>query len=123
MQELGIACDYHFHNFDHTVLPFSGLWKVTAYTYEEGDKEPNPDNFIAERLIAPAMYAPQGQEVAPWILIQKNRWHRIELVSKTLYAGGKEIEVDECEFWCCFSIRDTDGEVVEYLTGWEPAFN
>lgn len=118
----GLVVDYHFHRFDHTVLPFSGLWKVMQYEYEHGEEYVNPDRLIAETYMAPKLFIPKGMEVAPWVLIQKDRWHRIELISKSLYVGDLVVEVDECEFWCCFSIRDHTGGVVEYQTGWAPAF-
>lgn len=118
----GMVVDYHFHNFDHTALPLSGLWRVTQYAYVEGETQPDPANFIAETLMAPHLFAPPGVDVAPWALIEKGIWHRVELVSKTMYVGGQEIEAAECEFWCCFSLRDYTGSVVEFQTGWLRAF-
>lgn len=123
-REIGEAIDYHWHAFDHTVLPMSGLWRATAYLY---DGQETLDTATATKVgeidIGPKPFHPPGRTVQPWVLIRKNRWHRIELIGKTIYLpGGGTVDVDEAEFWCCFSLRDPAGEVVEYQTGWETAF-
>jgi hypothetical protein len=131
---VGSGVSYHFHNFDHTALPLAGLWKVTQYTYTEGEIEPNPANAVDEILIGSKLFTPPDTIVQPWALVVKRMWHRIELVSKRVYpttcsVNGEEvdvnnvlIEMDNAEFWCCFSIRDYTGEVVEFNTGWNRAF-
>jgi hypothetical protein len=117
--EIGFVVGYHFHNFDHTVIPLAGLWRVQQYEWVEGEDAPDPAKFLGEVLVASKLFTPPGVEVSPWIVIQKARWHRLELVSKTAYlVGGATVECAEGEFWCCFSLRDYTGEVTEFDTGW-----
>jgi hypothetical protein len=125
--ELGLAVEYHFHNFAHTVLPLSGLWKVTVYDNPDGDEELNTNvhTFIGEAYIAPKLFAATypDLEIHPWAVIQPKRFHQIELISKIMSVQGQQIGVDECEFWCCWSFRDPSGEIIEYPSGYEAAFS
>lgn len=119
-QEIGFRVDYHFHRFDHTVIPLAGLWRVTQYQWVEGQTAPDPAMFLREVLIASALFTPPSTNVKPWAVVQRDRWHSVELVSKTAYgAAGATMEVPEAVFWCCFSLRDYTGDVVEFQTGWE----
>ena len=121
--QVGFTINYHFHNFDHTVIPLAGLWRVRQYAWVEGQSEPDPGMFLGEILIGSPLFVPPGAEVSPWALIRKDRWHSIELLSKTVYlAGGVTGEAESGEFWCCFSLRDYTGQVVEFDTGWPGTF-
>lgn len=137
---VGFKKSYHFHNFDHTVIPRAGRWKVRKYAMVSGDLPPgfdlqNPDDtllvgwtpgeqhFVAEVLIAPELFTPPGETFVPWVVVEKDHWHSLELISLTAYgADGQTVEAPFGDFLCCFSLRDYTGQVVEHYTGWQGAF-
>ena len=76
----------HEHNFDHTMILFTGAARV-----RRGEEE--------IELKAPAH-----------CLIRKGTRHEI-----TALAPGTT-------WWCVYSLRTPDGEVVDHDTGWNDAF-
>lgn len=82
----GDFMDGHQHHFDHTTIFFRGSFKVNT-------KE--PDGSTAEyKFTAP-----------DYMLIKKEVEHRIEATSD---EGGL--------FWCVYSHRGPDGEIVQEYT-------
>lgn len=124
--EVGWFIDYHWHDFDHTIFVESGAWRVTVHDYRDGDVELPVDRpVLGERIVAPPLFqaALEGPAcpVVPMLLIRKHRWHRIELVSKTIMSpsGAQRFEAPECIFYCCFSHRDPQSlAVTVHATGW-----
>jgi len=74
----------HEHNFDHTTIFFSGSFHVKFYDPETG--ESREMDFAAP----------------DFLLIKKNIHHEISSTSE-----GESI------FWCVYSHRDPNGEVVQ----------
>ena len=97
LTKIGDAVQGHIHNFDHTTLVFSGGVHVKAT---------GPNGEIIERdfyapLAGAELHAMQGH-----FLVKKDWKHEITAL------------VDGTVFWCVYSHRDPQGDVVQENNGW-----
>lgn len=97
----------HRHNFDHTTVVFTGAVHVRKCLQRVNDNgAPMFDTHGAPILIevmnrefkAPAHF-----------LVEAEAWHQIVATE------------DNTEFWCVYSHRTPQGDVVQHYTGWESA--
>lgn len=97
----------HCHNFDHTTIVFRGAVRVRKWTK-------------AVRL-----------DGAPVLVDGEQLWHVVadrEFVAPAHFLVEAEArhEItalrDDTEFWCVYSHRTPQGEIVQNATGWEPAY-
>jgi hypothetical protein len=86
----------HTHNFDHTTFVVRGAVRVVA-TCEGGCMKPKVQDFG------------EGQEFRHF-LVQKHWTHEITALT------------DDVEFYCIYSHRTPQGDVVQDATGWREAY-
>jgi hypothetical protein len=83
----------HKHNFDHTTIIFKGRVHVKATL---------PDGQVLDRSFG------DGCEFRHF-LVKADVSHEITA------------EVDDTEFWCVYSHRTPQGDIVQEYTGWQEA--
>lgn len=88
----GKPMDGHNHKFDHTTIIFIGAVRIKQRWYRDGQMFTKEEDFTA-----PAH-----------AFIDKNIDHEITALS------------DRAEFWCVYSHRDAQGNVVLENKGWKP---
>jgi len=124
---LGEEVPEHFHVWSHTVLPVEGLFQITAWDNPDCDNEfdVNKHPLLGSTHVGYPRYAKAHPDIVvhPWALIDAKRFHVIRLVSLTSKVGESELIETQGEFWCCWSHRKVDGEVVQYDTGWSGALS
>ena len=101
LENVGDKCGNHTHNFDHTSIVFSGRVKVRAHkALEDG----SPGEFICERTFG------GPDDVSRHFLVKANVCHDIEALEPNTV------------FWCVYSHRTPQGDVVTHNTGWGGAY-
>lgn len=85
----------HTHNFDHVTIVFKGKVHVSAW-------RPGPDNTKIP-------VAEQDFDTGSYFLVKADVCHDITFI-------------EDGEFWCVYSHRDPQGEVVQEHNGWLRAY-
>jgi hypothetical protein len=85
----------HKHAFDHTTVVLAGAVRVRAVL---------DDGKLIERHFG------AGMEGGRHFLVRAGVEHEITAL------------VDGTEYWCIYSHRDPQGEVIEHYDGWEAAY-
>lgn len=91
----GDRCMGHKHNFDHTTIVFKGAVHVRAGL---------PDGSVIERDFG------EGMSNGRHFLVKAEVEHEIVAL------------VDNTEFWCVYSHREPQGEVIQHYDGWDTAY-
>lgn len=91
----GDCCPGHKHNFDHTTIVFKGAVRVVAKL---------PDGSVIERSFG------EGMQNGRHFLVKADTEHDITAL------------VDDTEFWCVYSHRTAQGDVIQHYDGWEAAY-
>jgi hypothetical protein len=95
-ENVGDRCDGHKHNFDHPTIVTAG--GIQVQLLDDDDNVQEAHDVYAEAL-------------RNFINIAKGRRHRlVALLPRSRYL-------------CAYPHRNEDGEIVEYYTGWEPAYS
>lgn len=86
----------HRHNFDHTTIVFSGSIHIKATL---------PDGSAIERDFG------EGQPNGRHCLIKAEVEHEITALT------------DNTEYWCIYSHRTPQGDVIQHWDGWDAAYS
>ncbi len=92
----GAVTGGHKHNFDHTTIVFKGSVHVKATL---------PDGSVIERDFG-AVGHPNGRH----FLVKAEVSHEITALE------------DDTEYWCVYSHRTPQGDVIQHWDGWTPAY-
>ena len=107
----------HRHNFDHTTIVFSGSVNVKAVL---------PDGQVVDRNFS----APSHFLVKADVEHEITAIHPSEEEARSEIAKLSRYEIEQrlvaymaqpTQFWCVYSHRTPQGDIVQEWTGWEPA--
>lgn len=101
LPNVGDKVDGHTHNFDHTTIVFSGRVNVKAWRV-------NPDGSRGEMIAERNFGGPD--DIARHFLVRAEVAHEITALEPNTV------------FWCVYSHRTPQGDVVTHNTGWQDAY-
>jgi hypothetical protein len=106
--DVGKTVEGHTHTFDHTTVVFTGaVHVVKARPLLSVDGTPKLDGNGSPLLV---VVEERDFEAPSHFLVEANAYHRITALK------------DGTQYWCVYSHREPQGDIVQHVTGWMDAY-